>query len=474
MRMKKIFTLIAMALMAVGANAQTTIFDAAAADWASADLTTGTTTVGDVTWYGGGSASIDGGATVEGVTWGKRLKTGGGSTFKTGSFGRVLTFTPAKAGKVKVYGTHGSSSGDPRTIYISQSVTSTNRDESTSLGKYALPAGEKGIAEATVEAGVMVYVWADSNVGIYGITFEEVATEAADATFSLTNTNINTYQTSQIKVNSKAGLDGLTMKNLTFDNNVITIDETGKITPVAAGTSAITFTTDAVDGKYKAGTANLSITVTAATLDEQESVSATSTWDWSKFGVSEIKLDDNTNPKKTVEFVLSNVITYGYCTTIGTDFGNAKALKVMMEYPVRGGSYCQGASIKINTTVAGKLSVTYSNTGTRSDEAQRRYLNVNGTNYGTGTMDTEQTTTADIAVAAGEVTISGRMGTDTTTPQFLRYYKIVFTKSDTDGIQTAKATIAEQSAPAYNLAGQKVDKSFKGVVIQNGKKMIQK
>ena len=474
MRMKKIFTLIAMALMAVGANAQTTIFDAAAADWASADLTTGTTTVGDVTWYGGGSASIDGGATVEGVTWGKRLKTGGGSTFKTGSFGRVLTFTPAKAGKVKVYGTHGSSSGDPRTIYISQSVTSTNRDESTSLGKYALPAGEKGIAEATVEAGVMVYVWADSNVGIYGITFEEVATEAADATFSLTNTNINIYQTSQIKVNSKAGLDGLTMKNLTFDNNVITIDETGKITPVAAGTSAITFTTDAVDGKYKAGTANLSITVTAATLDEQESVSATSTWDWSKFGVSEIKLDDNTNPKKTVEFVLSNVITYGYCTTIGTDFGNAKALKVMMEYPVRGGSYCQGASIKINTTVAGKLSVTYSNTGTRSDEAQRRYLNVNGTNYGTGTMDTEQTTTADIAVAAGEVTISGRMGTDTTTPQFLRYYKIVFTKSDTDGIQTAKATIAEQSAPAYNLAGQKVDKSFKGVVIQNGKKMIQK
>ena len=471
--MKKIFTLIAMALMAVGANAQTTIFDAAAADWASADLTTGTTTVGDVTWYGGGSASIDGGATVEGVTWGKRLKTGGGSTFKTGSFGRVLTFTPAKAGKVKVYGTHGSSSGDPRTIYISQSVTSTNRDESTSLGKYALPAGEKGIAEATVEAGVMVYVWADSNVGVYGITFEEVASEAVDATFSLTNTNINTYQTSQIIVNSKAGLDGLTMKNLTFDNNVISIDETGKITPVAAGTSAITFTTDAVDGKYKAGTASLSITVTAATLDEQESVSATSTWDWSKFGVSEIKLDDNTNPKKTDEFVLSNVITYGYCTTIGTDFGNAKALKVMMEYPVRGGSYCQGASIKIKTTVAGKLSVTYSNTGTRSDEAQRRYLNVNGTNYGTGTMDPEQITTDDIPVAAGEVTISGRMGSDTETPQFLRYYKIVFTKSDADGIADVKV-IAEQNAPVYNLAGQQVNKSYKGVVIQNGVKRIQK
>ena len=470
--MKKIFTLIAMALMAVGANAQTKIFDAANEAWSSVDLET-TTTVGDVTWYGGGNASIASGSKTfaDEVQWTARIKFGGKSTFKSGStLVRVFTFTPTKSGKVKVYCV-GGGAGD-RTTYISQSITSTDRDTETAIGSFKSTEQAIGIAEATVEAGEMVYVWADNNVGIYGITFEEVATEAADATFSLTNTNINTYQTSQIKVNSKPGLDGLTMKNLTFDNNVISIDETGKITPVAAGTSAITFTTDAVDGKYKAGTASLSITVTAATLDEQESVSATSTWDWSKFGVSEIKLDDNTNPKKTDEFVLSNVITYGYCTTIGTDFGNAKALKVKMEYPVRGGSYCQGASIKINTTVAGKLSVTYSNTGTRTDEAQRRYLNVNGTNYGTGTMDPEQITTDDIPVAAGEVTISGRMGSDTE-PQFLRYYKIVFTKSDTDGIADVKV-IAEQNAPAYNLAGQKVDKSFKGVVIQNGKKMIQK
>jgi hypothetical protein len=43
------------------------------------------------------------------------------------------------------------------------------------------------------------------------------------------------------------------------------------------------------------------------------------------------------------------------------------------------------------------------------------------------------------------------------------------------GIEVIK-TVAEQNAdaPIYNLAGQKVDKGFKGVVIQNGKKMIQK
>lgn len=46
--------------------------------------------------------------------------------------------------------------------------------------------------------------------------------------------------------------------------------------------------------------------------------------------------------------------------------------------------------------------------------------------------------------------------------------------SETTGIQTVKSETIDVNAPAYNLAGQKVDKSFKGVVIQNGKKMIQK
>lgn len=42
------------------------------------------------------------------------------------------------------------------------------------------------------------------------------------------------------------------------------------------------------------------------------------------------------------------------------------------------------------------------------------------------------------------------------------------------GINTIKTAEQNADAPIYNLAGQKVDKGFKGVVIQNGKKMIQK
>ena len=41
------------------------------------------------------------------------------------------------------------------------------------------------------------------------------------------------------------------------------------------------------------------------------------------------------------------------------------------------------------------------------------------------------------------------------------------------GIKDVKAAKAQDGA-RYNLAGQKVDAAYKGIVIQNGKKFIQK
>jgi hypothetical protein len=42
------------------------------------------------------------------------------------------------------------------------------------------------------------------------------------------------------------------------------------------------------------------------------------------------------------------------------------------------------------------------------------------------------------------------------------------------GINSVRTEVENENAPIYNLAGQRVDKTFKGVVIQNGKKFIQK
>ncbi len=50
----------------------------------------------------------------------------------------------------------------------------------------------------------------------------------------------------------------------------------------------------------------------------------------------------------------------------------------------------------------------------------------------------------------------------------------IITGSETTGIQSVKSETIDLNAPAYNLAGQKVAEGYKGVVIQNGVKRIQK
>lgn len=46
--------------------------------------------------------------------------------------------------------------------------------------------------------------------------------------------------------------------------------------------------------------------------------------------------------------------------------------------------------------------------------------------------------------------------------------------SVSDGIKSPASALSDKNAPAYNLAGQKAGSGYKGIVIQNGKKIIRK
>ena len=59
------------------------------------------------------------------------------------------------------------------------------------------------------------------------------------------------------------------------------------------------------------------------------------------------------------------------------------------------------------------------------------------------------------------------------TPEVAQNGKILTVNGTSTNITTIK-TDADVNASAYNLAGQKVEKSYKGVVVKNGKKMVQK
>lgn len=109
------------------------------------------------------------------------------------------------------------------------------------------------------------YPSSQSSFYVFSVTVNYEAEGAVDPTFSLSKASIGTDETAQINVGSKTGLDGITLSDITYGTpGIVTVDASGVVTPVAAGTTTINFSSSAVDGKYNAKTNNqVPITVTA-------------------------------------------------------------------------------------------------------------------------------------------------------------------------------------------------------------------
>lgn len=211
-----------------------------------------------------------------------------------------------------------------------------------------------------------------------------------------------------------------------------------------------------------------SVVATVKPVLPQVEVSAATTWDWTKAAaVSEIKFSDSTTPKKNDTILLANV------NDMNNDENfNSQALLFSGEYAIRDSKYCQGQLLSFTTTVAGYVSVEYSNTGNRTKEEERRFLTVNGTQVGDGTMSSsDHETTYDIAVPAGEVELSGvfNEGDPATAPQYLRFYKVAFNlekiatalDNTADAVKATKRIvngqlIIEKNGEVYNVLGARV------------------
>ena len=88
-------------------------------------------------------------------------------------------------------------------------------------------------------------------------------------------------------------------------------------------------------------------------------------------------------------------------------------------------------------------------------------INVGGTTSYTTTLSDDDIKT----IQSGGMVIKGYNATLT---------KVTFTNPTTDGINSVQTTKKVNEGATYNLAGQRVGKTFRGMVIRNGKKYIQK
>lgn len=122
------------------------------------------------------------------------------------------------------------------------------------------------------------------------------------------------------------------------------------------------------------------------------------------------------------------------------------------------------ASKELNATF-GSLSYYISDDGTTGNELQV---------YGGLSFKGEKFTSVDDIKVGDVVVVYGKLKKFGTTYELDKNNILISLNGKTTGITNITADEAAKNAPVYNLAGQKVTKAYKGVVIKNGKKMIQK
>ena len=122
------------------------------------------------------------------------------------------------------------------------------------------------------------------------------------------------------------------------------------------------------------------------------------------------------------------------------------------------------ASKSLNATY-GSLSYYISDDGKTGNELQV---------YGGLSFKGEKFTSVEDIKVGDVVVVYGKLKKFNTTYELDSNNILISLNGKTTGITNITADEAAKNAPAYNLAGQKVTKAYKGVVIKNGKKMIQK
>lgn len=130
----------------------------------------------------------------------------------------------------------------------------------------------------------------------------------------------------------------------------------------------------------------------------------------------------------------------------------------------------EGDSVDVVVTCSKNSCKTLNEENDESVTTDRKcYVNVSGTTYGTDDITAENGHIIKFGLNAGTYTFLKYSGTGNILISSIEFIPVVGT-----GISSAVADDNNVNAPAYNLAGQKVDASYKGIVIKNGKKYMNK
>ena len=328
-----------------------------------------------------------------------------------------------------------------KTTYDDSSSTTSDIDvtltkgEAYFTGTATIGADTDYETEYTVQVPVNTAATLEATVSSVSVTSPKVVTGTSK--FTVVGANLTG---STVTLAFASAVDGLTVSPASIEvtegavNQEVTVSYQSN-EDVAEANVNLTISSDDVD--------DVVIPVTyssTAGIADLTPISDSYTWDWSTAASSGIA-----SPDQNEMVVFANMD--GWNASFDAE---AIAGKVKDMYASKSAyKYCQGGTLKFNTTLPGTVSIDFSNTGSKSEY---RWLAVNGAVTEYKSKNEDKVTTAEIAVPAGDVTIEAIMGTaEETAPEYteantmLNFRKVVFTadngKEDSDLTVAAEASV---------------------------------
>lgn len=445
---KTLLILFALLTFIGGANAQEVTFDFTTNDWGIPTSKTSTATE-----YTANGYTIK----LEGTTGNKE----GYAYYTSGTYvllgkkGATLTF-PAfdfDVEKIEVVGRTGASTSVKQNIYVGETAVSTETTGATATQTYEIATDYQAAGNIYV-----LKVTSGHNTQFTAIKiYKKGATTLEDAglKFSQDSYTIEKGVTEFTAPTFTKATDAAVSFS-SSNTDVATVSTEGVISLAGAtGTATITASSEATD-TYKAGTATVTIKVYEASLYKK----ATAVESGKEYAI--IAFSGET------PIAAANLSgNYGY-------------LQVASSRSTTDGVYVEkGNGFVIETTDGGYtikqasndkylyMTGTYNSFNVNATPTDGQVWTIEAQSDGTFKI-TNVAMTKYIQYSAGYTSYGSYTSETGILP-------CLYVLGEATGINTIAAEKAiDENAPLYNLAGQRVGKNFKGVVIQNGKKMILK
>ena len=368
-------------------------------------------------------------------------------------------------GKIEVEGTGGASASVKQNIYVGDQAVSTETTGAKDVTNVYAIASEYQAAGTIYTFKVTsshntqiktIKVYKATGKKAANLQFsEEKATVALNGTF--TEPTLTKETTASVTYSSDA-------------EDVATVDAaTGKVTLVGEGTARITAKAEAND-EYDEGTASYLLTVTAPVYSEvglpyNESF---------KDGIGSFTIDD-VNLSEGLEYVWNQNNEYGMKASAYV--GSNKAAESWLVSPTINLENAEDATMKF-TQAINKYFGNVANEATlwiKEDGGQWEQIVITYPELGSESSfsDFEEQTVSLKAYAGKKIKVGFKY---VSTEEAAGTWEIgTFSVTTiTSGINAPTVEELDENAPVYNLAGQRVSKDTKGILIQNGKKFINK